>query len=246
MFERQTMIGCKIGRLFLVDQLNLRLPLMVHSSDAGAAVYSPLTLAVYDAWVLGISNRYAWRCSTRGTLLPFFRSLAGARHLDIGVGTGFYPAKSNLSANTQITLMDLNPSSLEAAKRRIGRATTRTLKHDVMSPIPGGERFDSISLFYLLHCLPGPLEAKAAVFGLLKHNLAPGGVLFGATILGDQADHNAFGRKLMKVYNSKAIFSNRQDDESGFEAHLRKHFGSVSLKREGCVLMFSASQPIDV
>jgi len=218
---------------------------MTQSSVAGAAVYSPLTLALYDAWVLGISNRYAWRCSTHRTLLPFFRSLVGARHLDIGVGTGFYPAKSDLPTHTQITLMDLNPSSLEAARRRIGRATTRTLKHDVMAPIPGDERFDSISVFYLLHCLPGPLDAKAAIFGLLKHNLAPGGVLFGATILGDQADHNAFGRKLMNIYNSKGIFSNRQDDEAGFQAHLRKHFRNVSLKREGCVLMFSASQPID-
>jgi len=218
---------------------------MTQNSTAGAAVYSPLTLALYDAWVLGISNRYAWRCSTQDTLLPFFRSYVGARHLDIGVGTGFYPAKSDLPTDIAITLMDLNPSSLEAARRRIGRATTRTICHDVMVPIPGGERFDSISLFYLLHCLPGPLEAKAAVFGLLKQNLAPGGVLFGATILGDQADHNAFGRKLMKVYNSKGIFGNRQDTESGFEEHLRRHYSTVVLKREGCVLLFSASQPID-
>ena len=30
---------------------------MTHSSAAGAAIYSPLTLALYDAWVLAISNR---------------------------------------------------------------------------------------------------------------------------------------------------------------------------------------------
>jgi SAM-dependent methyltransferase len=213
-------------------------------SAAGAAVYSPLTLALYDAWVLGLSNRYAWRCPTNEVLLPFFRRQVGARHLDIGVGTGYYLAKADLPPTTDITLLDLNPSSLAAAKRRIGRANVRTIQHDIMTPIPGAERFDSISLFYLLHCLPGPLDAKAAILGHLKHNLQPDGVLFGATILGDEAPHNAFGRKLMKVYNSKGIFGNRGDSQAGFEVHLRAHFGSVQVRREGCVLMFSASQPL--
>ena len=217
---------------------------MTDSSAAGAAVYSPFTLALYDAWVLGISNRYAWRCPTKEVLLPFFRANAGLRHLDIGVGTGYYLANAQLPADTQITLLDLNPSSLEAARRRIDRPGTRTLQHDVMTPIPGDELFDSISLFYLLHCLPGPLDAKAAIFGTLKHNLQPGGVLFGATILGDSAGHNGFGRKLMAVYNKKGIFGNRGDSEVGFEAHLREHFRDVTLKREGRVLLFRAAQPI--
>ncbi|WP_342654452.1 class I SAM-dependent methyltransferase [Pseudomonas sp. F3-2] len=217
---------------------------MTDSSAAGAAVYSPFTLALYDAWVLGISNRYAWRCPTKEVLLPFFRANAGLRHLDIGVGTGYYLANAQLPADTQITLLDLNPSSLEAARRRIDRPGTRTLQHDVMTPIPGDELFDSISLFYLLHCLPGPLDAKAAIFGTLKHNLQPGGVLFGATILGDEAGHNGFGRKLMAVYNKKGIFGNRGDTQLGFEAHLRQHFRDVTLKREGKVLLFRAAQPI--
>jgi SAM-dependent methyltransferase len=217
---------------------------MSESSAAGAAVYSPLTLALYDFWVLGVSNRYAWRCSTKDVLLPFFSQHVRPRHLDIGVGTGYYLAKAQLPAQTQVTLLDLNPSSLEAARRRINRPDTRTIQHDVMTPIPGNERFDSISLFYLLHCLPGPLDSKAKIFGNLKHNLNPDGVLFGATILGDEAAHNGFGRKLMSVYNKKGIFGNRQDSELGFEVHLRKHFRQVSLKRKGCVLLFSASKPI--
>lgn len=217
---------------------------MTDSSAAGAAVYSPLTLALYDTWVLGISNRHAWRCPTQTVLLPFFRANVRPRHLDIGVGTGYYLAKTPLSSQTQITLLDLNPSSLDAAKRRIARPGTRTIQHDVFKPIPGDERFDSISLFYLLHCLPGPLETKAAIFGHLKHNLQPGGVLFGATILGDEAGHNAFGRKLMAVYNKKGIFGNRQDTEAGFEGHLREHFRDVTLKREGQVLLFRAAQPL--
>jgi len=217
---------------------------MTDSSAAGAAVYSPMTLALYDAWVLGISNRFAWRCRTQSVLLPFFRAHVRPRHLDIGVGTGYYLAKAQLSSHTQVTLLDLNRSSLEAARRRIDRPGTRTILHDVMQPIPGDERFDSISLFYLLHCLPGPLDAKAAIFANLKHNLQPDGVLFGATILGDAAGHNGFGRKLMALYNKKGIFGNREDTEAGFEACLREHFRDVTLRREGCVLLFRAGQPI--
>jgi SAM-dependent methyltransferase len=216
---------------------------MATSRAAGSAIYSPLTLALYDAWVLGLSNRYAWRCSTRGTLLPFFRRHVGLSHLDIGVGTGYYLANGKLPENAHITLLDLNPSSLQAANKRIGRHETKTLQHDVMIPIPGEERFDSISLFYLLHCLPGPLADKATLFNHLKHNLKPQGILFGATILGDAANHNGFGRKLMKIYNKKGIFGNSEDTEEGFETHLKQHFRNVTFQREGCVLMFTATLP---
>ena len=74
---------------------------MNQDTDKGAAVYSPLVLGIYDLWVLGISNRYAWRCSTTAVLLPFFRQHIGQRHLDVGVGTGFYPAKTMPSASTR-------------------------------------------------------------------------------------------------------------------------------------------------
>ena len=33
--------------------------------DAGQAVYTKQTLAVYDLIVLGISNRFIWRCPTQ-------------------------------------------------------------------------------------------------------------------------------------------------------------------------------------
>lgn len=213
------------------------------TNDAGAAVYSPLTLALYDAWVLGISNRYAWRCPTRSVLLPFFSQHVKKRHLDIGVGTGYYLANAGLAADTELTLMDLNESSLAAADRRFGRTGTSKRVHDVIAPLPSDEVFDSISLFYLLHCLAGPVSRKTAIFGHLKNNLSPLGVLFGATILGDEAEHNGFGRKLMKVYNSKGIFDNHADTEAAFTSALEEHFGDVYTRREGCVLLFAARLP---
>lgn len=215
---------------------------MSASSEAGAAVYSPLTLKLYDAWVLGVSNRFAWGCSTRQILQPFFDRNIGARHLDVGVGTGYYLANANLPDTTHVTLLDLNPSSLQAAKDRFGRADTQVLKHDVYAPLDASqhERYDSISLFYLLHCLPGTMADKAQVFANLKPCLKSSGVLFGATILGDAVGHNGFGRKLMAVYNKKGIFGNRSDSVAGLRSALEQHFTHVNIEVEGKVALFSA------
>ncbi|MCV5306560.1 methyltransferase, partial [Escherichia coli] len=60
------------------------------NTDDGAKIYTPLTLKLYDWWVLGVSNRLAWGCPTKEHLLPHFLEHLGNNHLDIGVGTGFY------------------------------------------------------------------------------------------------------------------------------------------------------------
>lgn len=219
---------------------------MAQDTEKGAAVYSPLVLKIYDAWVLGISNSYAWRCSTRKVLLPFFQQHAGRVHLDVGVGTGFYPAKAELPASTHIALMDLNPGSLQAAQHRLNRPATELIHHDVMTPLPArmGDAFDAISLFYLLHCLPGTMADKSTVFANLKPYLKRGGVLYGATILGDEANHNGLGRKLMDVYNRKGIFGNRHDTRDGLKQALQQHFAQVSIRVEGTVALFEARQPV--
>jgi SAM-dependent methyltransferase len=220
--------------------------LVNHDTDQGAAIYSPLVLKLYDWWVLGISNRHAWQCSTGAVLLPFFRQHLGSCHLDVGVGTGFYPARAGLPSTARLTLLDLNPGSLRAAQRRVMHRSTQIVRHDVMHPLPGrvGKSMDAISLFYLLHCLPGTMANKAQVFGHLKANLAPGGVLYGATILGDEAGHNGFGRKLMAIYNRKGIFCNRRDTRDGLELALRQHFARVDVRVEGKVALFEAREPM--
>lgn len=210
--------------------------------QAGAAVYSPLVLKLYDAWVLGISNSYAWQCPTRRVLLPFYRQHAGQRHLDVGVGTGYYLANAGFDAGRQVTLLDLNPNSLHAAARRLGHPNTNTVVQDVLRPITalGDQAYDSIALFYLLHCLPGTMVEKARVFENLKPYLAAGGVLYGATILGDAIGHNGFGRKLMNVYNKKGIFGNRHDTMQMLTEALQRHFAKVDVVLHGKVALFAA------
>ena len=214
-------------------------------TQAGAAVYSPFALRVYDLWVLGVSNRWAWQCSTGRVLLPFYRRYLGARHLDIGVGTGFYLRHARFTEQQHVALLDLNEHSLRAAARRLGRPDTELFVQDVMGPLTAleGKCYDSIALFYLLHCLPGDMAGKARVFDHLKHHLNTGGVLYGATILGDAAGHNGMGRRLMNIYNKKGIFGNRNDTFEGLNKALGQHFDEVEPHQHGKVVCFAARLP---
>ena len=135
------------------------------SSAKGAAVYTRPFLRIYDWWVLGIVNSLSWRCSTPTILVPFFLSHLRSNHLDIGVGSGYYLSHCSPTSSHHVTLMDLNKNSLETANARIGNVA-RMVQGDALTlslPFKKEEKFDSISLFYLLHCLPGPLEGKSVV-----------------------------------------------------------------------------------
>lgn len=141
-------------------------------------------------------------------IAAFFQEHLSANHLDVGVGSGYYLAHSSDRPEQKVTLLDLNDNSLKAAGSRIAHLQPSLVRDDVLQPSGalGDRKFDSISLFYLLHCLPGNMAEKGRrVFSTLGAHLAPGGVLYGATILGDEANHNWIGRRLMKLYNRKGI-----------------------------------------
>lgn len=215
---------------------------MSGNRDKGARVYTPLTLKLYDWWVLNISNQFAWKCPTDEYLLPHFLHNLGNKHLDIGVGTGFY--LTHTPKECAISLMDLNQASLDAASARAGDARIdRRLNHDVFVPYDDAclNQFDSVSMFYLLHCLPGNISDKGAVIRNAACALTDNGVLYGATILGEGVEHNAFGRKLMNVYNRKGIFSNRNDSPEGLREILSAQFAEVTITVQGTVALFSAT-----
>jgi SAM-dependent methyltransferase len=213
---------------------------MNSNAEAGTAVYTPLTLQAYDLWVLGLSNRFAWACPTP-RLQEHFERHVGARHLDIGVGTGYFLAHCRFPADTpRIALADLNPASLAAAASRIRHLQPSTHMVNVLEPFSlAGAPFDSVSMNYLLHCLPGPLAAKAPAIRHATQQLAPGGVLFGATILGQGVRHNAFGSVLMSLYNRRGIFGNRDDSLAALRELLARELEDVAVKLVGRVALFS-------
>lgn len=101
--------------------------------DPSARVYSRFNLRMYDLVVLVVSNPLAWLCPTASVLLPLFHKNLGAQaHLDVGAGTGYYPAKSvqHFAEMGNVTLLDLNAATLSTASARVshphGRRHTRT------------------------------------------------------------------------------------------------------------------------
>ncbi len=175
-------------------------------------------------------------------MLERYDRYVGARHLDVGVGTGWFLDHCSWPVETpEITLLDLNENSLSVASKRIRRYAPATIHASVLDPVELGDmRFDSISANYLFHCLPGVLESKAAtVVANLRPYLAPSGVFFGSTILGPGVEHNLLGRRLMRLYNGKGIFSNVEDDQQGLEQGLASQLTDVQTEIVGAVALFA-------
>lgn len=208
---------------------------------AGQAVYTRNTLSIYDVLVLGVSNRFIWKCPTPELLAHYNRHLSD-NHLDVGVGTGYFLDKATFAQEKpRIGLMDLNPETLDYAAQRIAGYQPLKIQHNVFEPLAEPiEPFDSIGVNYLLHCLPGTMQEKSVVFAQLKPLLTPGGRVFGSTILAQDVPRSWTAKKLMQLYNRKGIFTNLADNQHALKAGLESHFTNVKIQQRGVVAMFSA------
>ena len=220
----------------------MKLKMNQEASIAGQAVYSKKVLSIYDFWVLGVSNNYFWKCPTR-FISEQFSMLVSSNHLDVGVGSGYYLKNYLPQTTKRIALLDLNENSLDTTSKAISHFQPEVYCGDVLEPLELNiEKFDSISVNYLLHCLPGNLIDKGVMFKHLKSHMNEGGVLFGSTILGKGTKLNFFAKKLMGVYNKKGIFSNHNDDLDSLVTSLNEHFTDVKVEVIGCVALFSGKK----
>jgi hypothetical protein len=217
------------------------MPVTTEQIHAGQAVYTPKMLAIYDALVLGLSNRWIWKCPTPRLLAHYDRRVSG-NHLDVGVGTGYFLDRCRFPTPApRIALMDLNRDALQFAARRIARYRPETYVRNVLDTIDSdGAKFDSLGVNYLLHCLPGDMATRARAFDFLSPLLNPGAVVFGSTLLQDGVARSFVAQRLMAFYNSKGIFSNTRDDLKTLTRELEKRFDAVSVETVGCAALFSA------
>ncbi|WP_024806275.1 class I SAM-dependent methyltransferase [Nocardia sp. BMG51109] len=211
---------------------------------AGIEPYHRRMLAVYDWLVLGLVCRWVWRCP-RSKMLAQYNSHVGARHLDLGPGTGWFLDECRFpTANPAITLVDLSDGVLAGTARRISRYRPVTRTANVLEPLDlGAVQFDSVGMNFLLHCLPGPLDRKAAVFDSVIPYLADNARIFGSTVLGADERHTAVSRALQRRLNRADSFSNETDRAEDLARALAARFTEVEISRSGVVCLFAARYP---
>jgi SAM-dependent methyltransferase len=210
-------------------------------AHAGQAVYTRGFLSAYDAFVYGFNHPMLWRCS-KARLVEHYDDHLSARHLDIGVATGaLLDAATFPVPDPEVTLMDLNPNSLAAASARIARYDPRTHRANVLEDWhlePG--TYESVAMTNLLHCLPGSMSAKGVAFEHAHRALAPGGTLFGVTILGKDVEMNPAARAMVSLSNRRGILDNRTDGPAELDAALAQVFPQREIHIRGLLALFTA------
>jgi SAM-dependent methyltransferase len=208
----------------------------------GQRDYTPRILRLYDPFVLGFAARFIWRCPT-GRLVDGYRRHIRPNHLDVGPGTGYFVDQSELPDGSRVTLLDPNPNVLDHASRRLRRLDVSTVEADVLKPLPVSGPFDSAALHLVFHCLPAPMGRKAAAIEHIANVLAPTGVFFGASVLGDSGPHSWLARRYMAAFNRQGGFDNREDTEEGLRSILAASFEHVDFEVVGSIATFSATSP---
>jgi SAM-dependent methyltransferase len=208
------------------------------AADRGQAAFTRTGLALYDMLILRGLCRWVWRCPNERILEAYRRQLSD-NHLEVGVGTGFFPDHARFPTPTpRVALLDLNSHCLARTARRIARHRPEIYQADVLRPIELDiRRFDSIALNYVLHCLPLPWPGKGIVFEHLRTLLNPGGTLFGATLVQDGA--SAAAMRVMRWFNARGTLHNLTDTRARLVESLQRHLREVRVEQVGCVVLFS-------
>ncbi|KAI8966579.1 S-adenosyl-L-methionine-dependent methyltransferase [Daldinia sp. FL1419] len=224
------------------------------STGLGSGIYTQSLLNyLYQRLVLEFNVPYVWGCPC-DVLLNLFAEHFSQNHLDCGVATGYFPATilrrtPHANSQRQITLLDLNPNCLEAAKAAIvaeaPQVPVHTVEADIKAPIPAaikGKKFDTISMFNLFHCVPGG-ASKFQALATYKDALADDGVFIGCTVLGEKHATGWFSRNYLSLYNWVGVFNNWDDKAEDVERVLRSAYKEVEVWKVGMMLMWRVRGP---
>jgi SAM-dependent methyltransferase len=211
----------------------------------GQADYSRPVLQLYDPLVLGPIATYVWRCPS-ARLTEHYRRHIRSRHLDVGPGTGYFLERSGLASGSEVTILDPNTTVLRHVSARLACLDVTAVEADVCKPLPLEGTFDSASLNLVIHCLPGPFERKVAAVANVATVMAPDGVLFGSSVIGETGPHNPVARTMLRAYNRRGAFDNLQDSEGAIGEMLASSFEEVEVDAIGSIAVFTAKTPRSV
>jgi ubiquinone/menaquinone biosynthesis C-methylase UbiE len=201
--------------------------------------FNKLSLFFYDALLYGLISKYAWGSST-ARLDAHYARYVSANHLEVGVGTGYLLDRVRFPQTPRLALMDLSPQCLAATARKVARHTPTSYVQNILEPITQQiAPFDSISVNYVMHCVPGDFTKKGTAFVHLATLLKEHGTLFGTTVLSLDVPKNMLARPFMWLMNALGVFNNRADSARDLEASLRTHFQVLQFDIVGVTAFFA-------
>lgn len=211
----------------------------------GIRIYSGLLLAVYDFLIMRVLNPWVWRCDPKN-YSDLYLSHMSRNHADIGVGTGYFLDRCTYQpGEVRIGLIDLQQNCLDYASRRIARFQPETYRHNALHPIRIQARsFDSIALGGILHCIPGTMAEKGAVFDAIQPIMHARTEVFGYTILNKEVEKTRLSRLVYFLLQKLKVINGLQDSASELVAELKKRFRASEVKVIGCVAIFVARSPL--
>ena len=210
------------------------------ATPASIRPYSPLGLRLYDPLIVETLAPRVWRCSP-GRIVDFYDRHVTANHADLGVATGYFLDRCNFrSPHPRLALIDLQPHCLRYAAQRLVRYRPETYLRDALTPMVGipGERFASIAIGGVLHCLQGDLRRKARVFDAIAPLATAGTKIFGYTLLREGVD-TRMARVARALLNRAGVVDNLNDTAGDLRAELEARFADVSIELSGCMALFS-------
>lgn len=207
----------------------------------GQLFFTAMSHKVYDTGLYGFVTPLIWKYKTKD-ILESYQNNISKNHLEIGVGTGFLIKHSKPEVTDfRLTLMDLNSNCLKKSNHRLSIFNPELIQQDILKPFQGCEdRFDSIGMNYVLHCVDGDFKRKSIVFDHVYASLTGGGIFFGATLLTEGTERNLASILLMKLLSSLCIFTNGSDSLNDFSIALKERFSIVEISVHGSAVVWRA------
>lgn len=145
--------------------------------------------------------------------------------------------------------MDLEPATLGISRARILQSDpdsqVQCVQTDVTLPLPlelRGRKFDSISLFNLLHCIQGS-DRKLKILHAYGEILSEQGTLYGNTLLGHRYAPNWFSKWWASRFESDGAFHCWNDAKEMVDEALKTYFEESETWIVGYMLLFKARKP---
>ncbi|NOT97652.1 MAG: methyltransferase type 12 [Sideroxydans sp.] len=207
--------------------------------------FNKLSLFFYDFILYGLISKYAWGSSLQ-RLDSHYKKYIRSNHLEVGVGTGFLLNRVTFDSDKpRLALMDLSGACLERTKLKVSRYAPEIYIQNLLEPMKNRmAQFDSISINYVMHCIPGSFNEKGIAFKYLKPLLSKNGVLFGTTVLSEGVRKNMLAQPFMWLLNILGIFNNRKDNASDLQYYLGENFQLIEFEVIGVTAFFAVKHPL--